>query len=243
MTRRPVTGGLALVAVVALLAACASPTPTPNPTCPTQPPTETNAADIIGDTTALEVRTNKGNFTIELDSSSAPIAVANLVALADCGFYDGQSFHRVVPDFVAQAGDPQTKTNHGDFEGIGSGGPGYQFEIELPPESTSYTRYMVAMANAMQYNPNTGEIVGGTDTNGSQFFVMLDDADFLLPYYSVLGEVASGTEVVDAIGQVPTSGDPLNVPLDPVIIDEVVLVRAARAVLNRLAGPRRTIPL
>ena len=77
--------------------------------------------------------------------------MANLVALAECGFYDGQSFHRVVPGFVAQAGDPQTKTNHGDFEGIGSGGPGYQFEIELPPESTSYTRYMVAMANAMHF--------------------------------------------------------------------------------------------
>ena len=82
---------------------------------------------------------------------------------------------------------------------------------------------MVAMANAMQYNPNTGEIIGGTDTNGSQFFVMLDDADFLLPYYSLLGAVVNGTEVVDAIGQVPTSGDPLNVPLDPVIIDEIVL--------------------
>ncbi|HKO32525.1 MAG TPA: peptidylprolyl isomerase [Candidatus Limnocylindria bacterium] len=222
MTRLLAARGLALVAVVSLLAACAGPTPSPNPACPTQPPTEANAADIIGDTAALEVRTNKGNFTIELDPSSAPIAVANLVALADCGFYDGQSFHRVVPGFVAQAGDPQTKANHGDFEGLGSGGPGYQFDIEFPPESTSYTKYMVAMANAMQYDPNTGEISGGTDTNGSQFFVMLDDADFLRPYYSLLGEVVAGLEVVDAIGQVPTNGDPMNVPLDPVIIDEIV---------------------
>lgn len=222
MNRRPPARGLVLLATVALLAACAGPTPSPKPACPTTAPTEADAPGIIGDTAALEVRTNKGNFTIQLDPSSAPIAVANLVALAECGFYDGQSFHRVVPGFVAQVGDPQTKGNHGDFEGIGTGGPGYQFEIEMPPESTSYAKYAVAMANAMQYDPNTGEIFSGTDTNGGQFFVMLDDADFLLPYYSVLGEVVAGLGVVDAIGQVPTSGDPLNVPLDPVIIDEIV---------------------
>jgi dolichyl-diphosphooligosaccharide--protein glycosyltransferase len=222
MTRRPLAGGKALLGALLLLAACASPTPSPKPACPTAPPTDADASGIIGDTTALEVRTNKGSFTIELDPTSAPIAVANLVALAECGFYDGQSFHRVVPGFVAQAGDPQTKANHGDFAGIGTGGPGYQFEIELPPDSTSYTKYMVAMANAMEYDPNSGEVLGGTDTNGSQFFVLLDDADFLLPYYSLLGEVVAGTEVVDAIGQVPTNGDPLNVPLDPVIIDEIV---------------------
>ena len=74
----------------------------------------------------------------------------------------------------------------------------------------------------MQYDPQTGEITGPTDSNGSQFFVMLDDAPGLRPYYSLLGEVVNGTEVVDAIGQVPTSGDPLNIPLDPVIIDEIV---------------------
>jgi cyclophilin family peptidyl-prolyl cis-trans isomerase len=222
MTRRHTPRGLAIVAAVSLLAACAGPTPSPKPPCPTQAPTEASAAEIMGDTEALEVRTNKGNFTIELDPSSAPIAVANLVALAECGFYHGQSFHRVIPGFVAQVGDPQTKANHGDFEGLGSGGPGYQFEIEFPPEGTVYTKYMVAMANRMQYDFQTGEIDGPTDSNGSQFFVMLDDADFLWPYYSLLGEVVTGTEVVDAIGQVPTSGDPLDLPLDPVIIDEIV---------------------
>ena len=222
MTRRCPARALVLLATFSLLAACAGPTPSPKPACPTTAPTEADAPGIIGDTTALEVRTNKGNFTIQLDPSSAPVAVANVVALAECGFYDGQSFHRVVPGFVAQVGDPQTKIYHGDFDGLGSGGPGYHFEIEFPPEGTAYTKYMVAMANAMQYNPNTGEISSGTDTNGSQFFVMLDDAPGMWPYYSLLGDVVGGTEVVDAIGQVPTSGNPMNLPLDPVIIDEIV---------------------
>ena len=136
------------------------------------------------------------------------------MALAECGFYDGQSFHRVMP--ASWPGDPQTKANHGDFEGLGTGGPGYRFDVELPSRPTRST--LVAMANAIQEDP-TGELTG-TDTNGSQFFVMLDDAP-LPPYYSLLGEVSNGTEVVDAIGQVPTSGDP-NVPLDPVIIEEIV---------------------
>ena len=218
---RSVTG---LTAAALLLAGCATPTPspTPRPDCPSAAPTAASAAGIIGDTSALEVRTNKGSFTIALQSETAPIAVANFVALAHCGFYDGISFHRVVPGFVAQAGDPQTKSNREPFGGIGTGGPGYQFEIELPPDTTVYQAGMVAMANAMQYDVETGEIQGGTDTNGSQFFVMLDDAEFLRPYYSLLGRVVAGQEVVDAIGQVPTSGDPLNVPLDPVIIETIV---------------------
>ncbi|HEY8180256.1 MAG TPA: peptidylprolyl isomerase [Candidatus Limnocylindria bacterium] len=222
MTPRPLSRGLGLAAAVCLLAACASPTPSPKPPCPTSAPTESNARAVIGNTTALEVRTNKGAFTIQLDPSSAPIAVANLVALAECGFYDGQSFHRVIPGFVAQVGDPQTKTDHGDFEGLGTGGSGYQFEIEFPPQGTAYAKYVVAMANGMQYDLRTGEITTPTDSNDSQFFVMLDDAPGMWPYYSLLGEVVAGTDVVDAIGQVPTSGDPMNLPLEPVIIDEIV---------------------
>jgi cyclophilin family peptidyl-prolyl cis-trans isomerase len=214
--------GLPILAVALLLASCsADPSPTPPPACPTRAPTTGQAAGIIGDTRALEVRTNKGSFTIELEPESAPIATANLIALATCGFYDGITFHRIVPGFVAQAGDPQTKTNRSDFAELGTGGPGYHFEIELPPETTTYRTYMVAMANAMQYDFTTGEIQGGTDTNGSQFFVMLADVDSLRPYYSLLGRVVAGTEVVDAIGQVPTSGDPQNVPLDPVIIETI----------------------
>lgn len=214
---------------LALLAACVGPTPSPKPPCPTAAPAADAAVSVIGDTTAVEVRTNKGSFTIALEPDSAPIAVANFVALAECGFYDGISFHRVIAEFVAQAGDPQTKTNRGDFQELGTGGPGYRFEVELPPPSTTYRTYMVAMANAMQYDQASGEIQGGTDTNGSQFFVMLADADFLRPYYSVLGSVSAGTEVVDAIGAVPTNGDPRNVPLDPVIIEAMVPIGAPEA--------------
>jgi cyclophilin family peptidyl-prolyl cis-trans isomerase len=219
---------IALLAL-ALLAACAGPTPSPKPPCPTAPPAAEAAASIIGDTTAVEVRTNKGSFTISLEPDSAPIAVANFVALAECGFYDGISFHRVIAEFVAQAGDPQTKTNRGDFKGLGGGTAGYRFEVEFPPASTTYRAYMVAMANGVDFDELTGEIQGGTDTNGSQFFVMLADADFLRPYYSVLGSVSAGTEVVDAIGAVPTSGDRGYLPLDPVIIEAMVPVGVPEA--------------
>jgi cyclophilin family peptidyl-prolyl cis-trans isomerase len=212
-------GALALGALL-LATACASPAAS-RPPCPTAAPAGDQAAGIIGDTSTMTVRTNKGEFTITLRPDEAPIATANFVALARCGFYDGISFHRVIGGFVAQAGDPQTRDNRGDFAGLGAGGPGYKFEVEMPPAGTTYRTYMVAMANAMQYDFATGEIQGGTDTNGSQFFVMLADAPDLRPYYTVLGEVTDGTDTVDAIGRVPTSGDPMNVPLDPVIIESM----------------------
>ena len=208
----------AAVGIALLIAACSGPTATPPP-CPTTAPTADQAASILADATAVEIKTNKGSFTIELQPDSAKLATANFVALARCGFYDGLSFHRVIAGFVAQAGDPQTRDDHGDFAGVGTGGPGYHFDVEIPPATTQYRKYMVAMANAMQYDPSSGEILGGTDTNGSQFFVMLDDAPALRPYYSVLGTVVSGTGTVDAIGQLPTTGDPTNVPLDPAIIE------------------------
>ena len=213
---------------VCLVAACSSPTPSPTD-CPTSAPTADQAAAILSDASSVEVKTNKGSFTIALQPDSAPIATANFVALARCGFYAGISFHRVVAGFVIQAGDPQTRDNHGDFDGVGSGGPGYHFEVERAPSGTTYTKYMVAMANAMQYDLATGAIQGGTDTNGSQFFVMLADAPELRPYYSVLGTVSGGQGTVDTIGQLPTSGDPTNVPLDPAIIESMTVQGTARA--------------
>jgi cyclophilin family peptidyl-prolyl cis-trans isomerase len=190
--------------------------------CPTAAPSTTQAADILADAARAVVTTSLGSFTIELDPSSAPIATANFVALARCGFYDGVTFHRVLAGFVAQAGDPQTKTNRGPFDGLGSGGPGYHFEVEFPAAAQSYDRYTVAMANAMQYDQVSGEISGGTDTNGSQFFIDLDSlAGRLRPYYSVLGRVVSGTDVVDAIGAVAVNDPQSGVPVEPVVIESI----------------------
>ena len=221
MTSRLAHRAAALGGVI-LLTACGAPAATPPP-CPTSAPTADQATTILSDATAVDVKTNKGSFTIQLQPDSAPIATANFVALARCGFYTNVSFHRVIAGFVAQAGDPQTRDNHADFAGVGTGGPGYHFKVELPPDGTTYRKYAVAMANAMQYDPQTGEIQGGTDTNGSQFFVMLADTPQLRPYYSVLGSVTSGTETIDAIGQLPTTGDPTNVPVDPAIIESMTV--------------------
>ncbi|HET6380266.1 MAG TPA: peptidylprolyl isomerase [candidate division Zixibacteria bacterium] len=200
---------LSLVAV--LTTACGGPAETPPP-CPAGAPSAEQAADVIGDVRSVEVTTNKGTFAIELASDAAPIAVANFVALARCGFYDGISFHRIIAGFVAQAGDPQTKQNRGDFAGLGTGGPGYRFVIEPPAEGLTYDPYVVAMANA-----------GGTDTNGSQFFINLTDLDDRLDrLYTIIGRVTAGTEVIDEIGRVPTNG-PRGVPLDPVIIERMTV--------------------
>lgn len=220
--RPPGVRALGYVGLAVALGACGigGPTPTPRPTCPTSAPTADQAEGVLGGASRAVVVTNKGEFAIELNADGAPMAVANFVALADCGFYDGITFHRVVPGFVAQAGDPQTRGRHEDFQGLGSGSPGYRFEVEFPPEDTRYTRYTVAMANAIDFDEFTGEITGPTDSNGSQFFVMLADApEQMQPYYSILGRVASGTEVVDAIGSVPTNVR--DVPLDPVVIETV----------------------
>jgi cyclophilin family peptidyl-prolyl cis-trans isomerase len=221
MTMRRLRGLPIMLGTAVLLAGCSTtPTPTPRADCPTVAPSADDTAGILEGADHVVVVTNKGEFSINLLADSAPIAVANFVALVRCGFYDGISFHRVGGGFVAQAGDPQTRDNHADFEGLGTGGPGYRFEVEFPPEETTYRTYMVAMANAIQYD-GAGTITSPTDSNGSQFFVMLADAPNLRPYYSLLGQVGGGTDVVDAIGQVPTTGPPTDVPLDPVIIESM----------------------
>jgi len=184
--------------------------------CPTAAPAAGDATAILADAGSVVVDTSMGTFRIELYPDAAPIAAANFVALARCGFYEQISFHRVIAGFVIQAGDPQTRANRGDFEGIGSGGPGYSFAIEPPASDYTYERYTVAMANA-----------GRPDTNGSQFFIDLANLNASLPrQYTIFGKVVEGTEVVDAIGLVATSGPDRNVPLEPVII-EAMTVEAA----------------
>ncbi|MGZ6214069.1 MAG: peptidylprolyl isomerase [Candidatus Limnocylindria bacterium] len=219
-----VRGAVALLFLPALVSCSAAPTASLSSTdCPSAAPTAAAATGILADAKAAVLVTSLGTFTIELDASSAPIGTANFVALARCGFYAGITFHRVLAGFVAQAGDPQTRSQRGPFEGLGSGGPGYQFQVEFPTASQPYDRYTVAMANSMQYDA-TGKITGGTDTNGSQFFIDLASlTGQLRPYYSVIGKVTDGSEVVDAIGQVAVNNPDDGVPVDPVIIESITV--------------------
>ncbi len=140
------------------------------------------------------IETNHGTFTIEFERDAAPKTVENFEKLARQGFYDGVIFHRIIPGFVIQGGDPT---------GTGRGGPGYTFADELPGPSLDYGKYTVAMANA------------GPNTNGSQWFVCTADLRGRLPKnYTIFGNVTAGTEVVDEIGSVPTG--PGDRPVDEV---------------------------
>ena len=210
----------AIGVVLALVACTSEPTPSPKPPCPTEPPTSVSAQAVLEDAAVATVTVSgavEGSFEIELLGTAAPIATANFVNLARCGFYDGITFHRVVAGFVIQAGDPGTRENRGDFGELGRGGPGYSFEIEPPAEGLRYDPYVVAMANNGQ-------------ANGSQFFIDLVDLDEALRragVYTIFGRVTSGTEVVDAIGAVPVNNPEVNLPLTPVTIDTIVISSGA----------------
>ena len=220
----------ALAALLLIPTACGrTPTPTIDlSTCPSAAPSASQATAILADAQRVVVATTKGSFTVELYPKAAPIATANFVALARCGFYDQVSFHRVLAGFIAQAGDPKTRTNHGPFKGLGSGGPGYGFTVEFPDPSLGYDRYTVAMANALQYDPVAGAIQAGLDSNGSQFFIDLESlVSRLPPYYTIIGKVVEGTDVIDAIGSAPVNNPADGVPVTPIIIESVTIESGA----------------
>jgi len=130
-------------------------------------------------TTIYEVTldTDRGSIVMDLDPRLAPVTVNHFVVQARNGFYDGLTFHRVVPGFVVQGGDP---------DGSGRGGPGYKFADE--PVKGEYTLGAVAMANA------------GPDTNGSQFFICIDDCrQKLQPLYNLFGHVTSGVDIAQSV--------------------------------------------
>ncbi len=134
------------------------------------------------------LKTNFGDIVIELFEKDAPKTVANFLKLSKEGFYDNTKFHRVIPGFMVQGGDPNSKDT--DWSNDGMGGPGYKFADELDPSTDSYksgyVRGTLAMANS------------GPNTNGSQFFIM--HKDYPLPNaYTIFGKVLSGLEVVDII--------------------------------------------
>jgi peptidyl-prolyl cis-trans isomerase B (cyclophilin B) len=147
------------------------------------------------------VSTSCGDFEITLDPRNAPVTGGSFKSLADEGFYDGTTFHRIVPGFVIQGGDPQ---------GTGEGGPGYSV-VEAPPQDLVYEKGVVAMAKTE---------LEERGTSGSQFFVVTAEDAQLPADYALVGRVTGGQEVVDRIGVVET--DPsTDAPVDPVVIQSV----------------------
>ena len=147
------------------------------------------------------LNTTAGPITVELLTGDAPNTVNNFVFLAREGFYDNVIFHRTIPEFMIQGGDPT---------GTGGGGPGYRFADE--PVRRPYARGVMAMANA------------GPNTNGSQFFLM--HADYSLqPNYTIFGQTISGLEAIDAIATAPTRpGGEGSSPVNPVVIQSVEII-------------------
>jgi peptidyl-prolyl cis-trans isomerase B (cyclophilin B) len=148
------------------------------------------------------VSTNCGDFEITLDAKQAPKTGGSFKSLADEGFYDGTTFHRIVAGFVIQGGDPQ---------GDGNGGPGYSV-VEAPPKDLLYQKGVVAMAK-------TGAEPAGT--SGSQFFVVTAEDAQLPPDYALLGKVSAGQDVVDLIGVAPVQPD--EQPVDPIVIRSITI--------------------
>ena len=196
----------ALIAIPVLLAACggsATPTAAPSTPCPTSQPAALTADDVRN----VTIKTDKGDIVVEIKGSLSPIATGNFVALAECGYYDGVVFHRIVPGFVIQGGDglygrsPNVVPSQ-----VGTGGPPYTIQDE--PVTATYGRAVVAMARTAAPN-----------SVGSQFFIVLtDEAREPLESantYQIIGTVTSGMEAVDAIAaaadqEIPTNPVPMN---------------------------------
>jgi len=206
-----VAGGLVIIAIAVVAAAfvfggvlggAATPSPATSAAargqaCPTSQP----AALPAGQTRTVTISTANGDIVIQVKADLSPIAAGNFVALASCGFYEGLVFHRVVPDFVIQGGDPN---------GDGSGGPGYTIKDE--PVTATYGRGTVAMARSTK-----------PDSQGSQFFIVLsNDAKTSLASantYAIFGTVVSGMDVVDAIAAAADKENPTN----PIAMDSVTV--------------------
>jgi len=154
-----------------------------------------------GKTYALTFETNCGSFAVTLDTELAPSTAASLVALAQAGYFDDTLFHRIVPGFVIQGGDPTQS---------GSGGPGYS-TVDVPPSGARYTKGTVAMAKSGIEAPGTA---------GSQFFVVTADDAGLPAEYAIVGEVTDGLAVAEQIGQL---GDASEQPTQPVVISSVTV--------------------
>jgi cyclophilin family peptidyl-prolyl cis-trans isomerase len=205
---------LALLAALAIVTgACTAtggstappPVVSSSPPCPTAEPAPLPA----GAKRAVTIATALGNIVIEVSADLSPIAAGNFVVLAECGWYDGVVFHRVVPGFVIQGGDGEHgRSPNVDPNQVGTGGPGYTITDE--PVTAQYARGVVAMARTPQPN-----------SVGSQFFIVLDDSarDALQSAntYQIIGTVTSGMEAVDAIAAAADA----QIPSKPVVMTDV----------------------
>lgn len=152
------------------------------------------------------VETSMGTFTLRLDTAKAPNTARNFIILAQKGFYNGLTFHRVIDGFMIQGGDPN---------GNGTGGPGYTIKDEFSPELRHDGPGILSMANA------------GPDTGGSQFFITLKATPWLDGRHAVFGRVSDGMEVVQKIGHTRT--DAADKPVFPVVIRKIVIVEGEEA--------------
>lgn len=186
----------------------ATPAPEQSPT-PESQPEKANREELqfpgphemvieSGESYSADIHTNRGVMTVELFAGDAPITVNNFIVLARQGFYDGVVFHRVIPQFMIQGGDPT---------GTGGGGPGYVFEDEIVPSLVFDSAGLLAMANA------------GPGTNGSQFFITVVPTPHLNGFHTIFGKVTAGQEVANAISVTET--DDSNRPLEAVVIETI----------------------
>ena len=173
---------------------------------PTQIQSETT--ETIETSSTAVITTTHGDITIALNENIAPKTVENFKNLANSGFYDGTIFHRIIPGFVIQGGDPNTIS--GSRDTWGQGGPGYSIDAEL--SDINHEKYIVSMAR-------------GSDINsaGSQFFIVLGNAPWLDGKYTVFGEVISGKEVVDTIGSLETNSQDQPTNPDNAIIEKITI--------------------
>ncbi len=173
------------------------------------PPRPSGFADIkpVYEMVNVTLKTSMGDIDMVLDGKRAPYTVGNFVGLAQEDFYDGTIFHRVIPGFVIQGGDPFSK-NQLARDMHGKGGPGYTFQNEINELKIVYG--VVAMANA------------GPGTNGSQFFIVTaEKAPHLDGRHTVFGVVGNGMEVVESISKVETDAN--DNPLEPVVVEDVII--------------------
>ena len=148
------------------------------------------------------IKTNLGNMEVEFFPNQAPVTVNNFIFLANDGFYDGLIFHRVIPSFMIQGGDPT---------GTGTGGPGYKFQDEFVPDLTFDQPGRLAMANA------------GPGTNGSQFFVTTVPTPHLNGAHTIFGQITQGQEVTNAISLATTGA--LDRPSTPIVIQGIEITK------------------